>query len=170
MRVVKLKRRARFYLYARHWDPKKHSKRLHYIAPERQFHDRAAEMIARQCYDGKSNLTTWVNVPSHKMAVRRGTGQLVYVDILLVNGNNRLQRVAEVETVIDDESVQRLIVASSLAPLLDIYVLYGYGEKMRRILGDQHISYARIFEYYITPLSSLIVRPVGEPVGREQMA
>lgn len=59
---------------------------------------------------------------------------------------------------------------SSLAPLLDIYVLYGYGEKMRRILGDQHISYARIFEYYITPLSSLIVRPVGEPVGREQMA
>lgn len=128
-------------------------------------------MIADQYYRSEgSKTTTFVNVPTRRMGARLGKRQLVYVDILAIDDqNNRVQKAVEVETVVDDECARRLIVASRIAPLLDIYVVDGYGEKTRRILEHQHISYARIFEYYFTPLGRLIVKPVIGLAGPEQV-
>jgi len=128
-------------------------------------------MIADQYYrsDGP-NLSTFVNVPTRKMGVRLRNGLLVYVDILLINErNNRVQKAAEVETVIDDECVRRLIAASTIASSLEIYVLDGQGEKIRKILEDQHISHANIYEYYISPLGNLIAKPVSQAASSEQV-
>lgn len=127
-------------------------------------------MIADQYYRSEgSKTTTFVNVPTRRMGARLENGQLVYVDILVIHGRNRVQKAVEVETVVDDECARRLVVASRIAPSLDIYVVDGYGEKTRRILERQHISYARILEYYFTPLGRLIVKPVIGPAGPEQV-
>lgn len=128
-------------------------------------------MIADQYYPSeRSKTATYVNVPTKRMGARLGNGQLVYPDILAIDDrNNCVQKAVEIETVVDDECVRRLVVASRIAPSLDIYVVDGYGEKTKRILENQHISYARIFEYYFTPMDRLIVKRVTEPAGPEQV-
>jgi hypothetical protein len=89
----------------------------------------------------------------------RLNGQLVYADILVIDErNDRVQKAAEVETVVDDESVRRLILASRIAPSVYVYVVDGYGEKTKRILEDQQVYHVRVLEYYISPLGNLIVR------------
>jgi len=127
-------------------------------------------MIADQYYRSEgSKTTTFVNVPTRRMGARLENGQLVYVDILVIHGRNRVQKAVEVETVVDDECARRLIVALRIAPSFDVYVVDGYGEKTRRILEHQHTSHARILEYYFTPLGTLIVKSVTEPAGPEQV-
>jgi len=127
-------------------------------------------MIADQYYRSEgSKTTTFVNVPTRRMGARLENGQLVYVDILVIDDRNRVKKAVEVETVVDDECAPRLIVASRIVPSLDIYVVDGYGEKTWRILEHQHTSHARIFQYYFTPLGTLIVKPVTEPAGPEQV-
>jgi hypothetical protein len=125
-------------------------------------------MISDQYYRETPKTTTYVNVPTRKMGVRLGNGKLIYPDILAIDRNNRVQKAVEIETVMDDECARRLIVASSIAPSLDIYVVHGYGEKTKRILDNQNMSYVRIFEYYFTPMDRLIVKPVREPAGAGQ--
>jgi hypothetical protein len=137
---------------------------LIYIGPEIQIHDQAVLLIANEYFQTKeTNMITYVNVPARKKAIRLTNGQLVYVDILVVNQqNNRAERIAEVETVVDDRSIQRWIVASTLAPYLYIYAIHGYGQKAKKILQDQRIRHMAVFEYHISPLGKLIVKPITE--------